>query len=210
MFLFTRRARLARGGPAGVDWASSMCAKVAEVADQPVGLWATVYSPGFGTVSWTSWFDDLAALERVGDALMVDASYQELVAQGADHVEGPLDDGLLQPLHGVPETDREINYVAGVTAVIAGGQAGRAMPAGVELAMTADSITGRSSMFLRSMTGPYGSVAWLTGYASIAELESSDHALSIDPAWVKTVDNTEGCFVEAPGSTTTTIYRRIV
>ena len=29
----------------------------------------SVYSPGFGTISWTAWFEDLASLEAVGDKL---------------------------------------------------------------------------------------------------------------------------------------------
>lgn len=210
MFLFTRRARLAGGsGPAGIEWATSICTKVSEVTDQEVQLWATVYSPGFGTVSWTAWLADLPALESVGDRLAADAGYGALVAQGAEFVEGGLDDSILQPLHGLPDPDRDVRYVGGVQAVIAGGQATRAMASGVELAMTAAAITGLPTMFVRSLTGPYGAVGWLTGYESMAEFESADHALSTDPGWIKTVDATEGCFVEDTAVTQTTMYRRL-
>ncbi|MFN8051796.1 MAG: hypothetical protein U0Q22_10190 [Acidimicrobiales bacterium] len=210
MYLFSRRARLAGGnGSDALDWAASICDKVQAVAHQEVQLWATVYSPGFGTVSWTTWVPDLATLESIGDRLMADKGYGDLTNQAATFAAGGLDDSLLQPLHGVPEPERNLTYVGGVQAVIAGGQVGRAMAAGVELAMTAASITGLQTMFMRNLTGPYGAVGWLTGYESIAEMESADHALNAEPSWLKTVDHTEGCFVEDPASTQTTIYRRM-
>ncbi len=210
MFLFTRRSRLSGSGPAGIEWATDVCSKVTEITGQDVRLWAATLSPGFGTITWSSWFKDLTSLEAVGDQLMADASYLELVAQGPEHLDGTLDDGVFQPLHGLPDTERDITYVGVTSAVIASGQATRAMAAGVELAMTADSITGRSSMFVRSLTGPYGSVGWLTSYASIAEVEEADHALSLDPGWIKTVDGTDGCWVESPELTQTTLHRRLV
>lgn len=211
MYLFTRRSRLSGGhGTAGLEWATAVCAKVAEVTDQEVQLWATVYSAGFGTISWTTWLADLPSLESVGDRLAADAGYNSLTNQGPEFLEGGLDDSLLQVLHGLPDPDRDVRYVGGIQAVIAGGQATRAMASGVELAMTATSITGLPTMFLRALTGPYGSVGWLTGYESAAEMESADHALATDPGWIKTVDATEGCFVEDPSVTQTTMYRRIV
>ena len=60
MYLFTRRARLAGGaGAAGLEWATTITAKVAQVTGHEASLWATVYSPGFGHITWTAWFDDL-------------------------------------------------------------------------------------------------------------------------------------------------------
>ena len=210
MYLFSRRSRLVGGkGTSGIEWASAVCAKVTEVTSHEVQLWATVYSAGFGTVSWTSWFDSLASLEAVGDALAADGAYNELVDRGAEFLDGSLDDGLMQLVHGMPDAEREVRYVGGVQAVIAGGQLTRAMGVGVELAMTSTSITGLPSMFMRGVTGPYGAVGWLTGYESMAEAESADHALSTDPSWIKTIDSTEGCFLEDPAFTQTTMYRRL-
>jgi hypothetical protein len=94
MYLFTRRTRLAGGnGMAGVEWAGSICAKVKELTGQEIELWASVFSPGYGTISWTGWFEDLASLEAVGDKLEADPSFAKLSDAGAKFTEGGLDDG---------------------------------------------------------------------------------------------------------------------
>jgi hypothetical protein len=209
MYLFTRRTRLTGGTDmAGVEWAGSICAKVKELTGQEIDLWATVYSSGFGTVSWTGWFDDLTALEVVGDKLEADDSWAELSKTGTTLTEGGLDDGLYQPLYGEP-TGSPVQYVGGVTAVAASGHTARALAAGAEIARKARSITGLSTMFVRSVTGAYGEVGWLTGYEDAGQMEKADSALAGDPSWVDLLDSTKGCFMEDASATRSTIYRRL-
>lgn len=210
MYLFTRRTRLAGGdGAAGVTWAASIAAKVKEVTGQPIELWSTVYSPGYGTITWTGWFADLASLESVGDKLQTDTAMEKLANNGTKFTDGSLDDGLLQPIYGDPDAAASAQYVGGVVAVAAAGNIERAMSAGVELARRSEAITGLPSMFVRSVTGPYGGVGWLTGYESVTTMEKAESALSSDPSWLKLVDSTKGCFVEDPATTQATIYRRL-
>jgi hypothetical protein len=211
MYLFTRAGRLASGrGPAGIAWASEISAKVESLIDQEVQLWATAYSPGIGTLTWTMWVEDLGSLESIMSKLEADESYLDLVERGAAFIEGGVDDSLVQPLHGAPDPERDIHYVAAVRAVVAGGAAERAMTIGVEIAQRAEAITGLSTMFARAMTGPYGSVSWLTGYEGLAELQSATEALEADPEWLRLVDSTDGCFVESPEATQQTLYRRLM
>ena len=210
MYLFSRRTRLAGGnGMAGLEWATSILPKVKEIAGHEVQLWGTVYSPGFGTISWTAWVEDLSALEALGDKLQADAGYLELTNQGAQFTEGGLDDGIFQPIYGEVDPARNIQYVSGVVGVVASGNAARAMAAGVEIAQTAEKITGLPTMFGSSPTGPYGSVGFLTGYENIAQLEAAENKLAADESWIKMLDSTKGCFVEDPMITQSTIYRRL-
>jgi hypothetical protein len=210
MYLFSRRARLVGGdGMAGIEWAAEICGKVKEVTGQEVQLWATVYSPGFGTVSWTAWFEDLAHLETVRDKLQADAAYLDLATKGAGLTEGGLDDGLVKVLHGTPDPACAIQYVGGVQAVVAGGSIVRAMTAGVEIAQRAEAITGLPTLFVQAMTGPYGSVGWLTGYDDIATVQAAGDKLAADPGWTSLIDSTEGCFAEDAAVTQQTLYRRL-
>ncbi len=210
MYLFTRRTRLTGGdGAAGVTWAASIASKVKEVTGHEIELWGTVYSPGFGTISWTGWFEDLAALETVGDKLQGDSGMEKLANAGTKHTDGLLDDGLLQPIYGVPDTSVPTQYVGGAVAVAAGGNIERAMSAGVEIAQKSEKLTGLPTMFVRSMTGPYGGVGWLTGYENITAMEKAEDALAADASWLKLLDSTQGCFVEDPALTQATIYRRL-
>lgn len=207
MYLFTRRTRLTSAE--GLAWAASICPKVAEVTGTEVQLWGSVYGPGYGTITWTAWVPDLATLEGIGDKLQADAGYGELTAQGAGLTDGTMDDGLLQPLYGEPDPAANNTYVMGVQAVVAGGQSVRAMTAGVELAQTAESISGRSTMFMRGITGPYGGVGWLTGFENVSQIDAFSEALAADPSWAAKVDSTDGAFVEDPSITTSLIWRRL-
>jgi hypothetical protein len=83
------------------------------------------------------------------------------------------------------------------------------MGIGVEIAQKAEAITGLATMFVRSLTGPYGAVAWFTGYPNITAMQTAEDALAADAGWLKLLDSTQGCFVEDPAATQATIYRRI-
>ncbi len=210
MYLFSRRTRLAGGnGTAGVEWAVQIGAKVTAITGRDVQLWANAYSPGFGTIAWTAWFEDLTALESMGDQINADGSFMDLVAAGAGLTEGGLDDGVVQVLAGAPDPERPIQYVSGATAIIAGGSFERAIGLSIELAQRGEKVTGVPGLFGRALTGPYGSVGWLTGYESIAQLERANDALAADPEMLKLIDGTKGCFVEDAGAAQTTLYRKL-
>jgi hypothetical protein len=210
MYLFTRRTRLAGGnGMAGMDWAAAISAKVKEITGQEVQLWATMYSAGVGTISWTAWFADLVHLEAVGDKLNGDPSFNELANSGTKFTDGSLDDALLQPVYGEPDPNTSLEYVGGAVAVASAGNIERAMGLGVEIAQKSEAITGLATMLVRSLTGPYGGVAWFTGYANITAMETAENALAADPSWLKLIDSTKGCFVEDPMITQATVYRRV-
>lgn len=207
MYLFTRRARLNHA--AGVQWATAITEHVRRTTGQDVGLWSTVYSPAYGTITWTSWFEDLPHLESFGDKLAADETYQTMAAEGSSFTEGGVDDGLLQLLTAPPDPDRDVNYVTAVQAVCAGGQARRAMELGLRIAEHAGSVTGVPTSFVRSLSGPYGGVGWLTAHEDVAGLEAANDALSGDEAWIELVDSAEGAFVEDAALTTQTIHRKL-
>lgn len=210
MYLFSRTTRLSAGhGTAGIDWAVSVAAKVAELTGHQVEVWATVYSPGFGTIGWTAWFDSMAALEAMGDQLTLDAAYNDLANRGAELTDGTFDDGLVQVIHGTPDPERNVQYVVGTQALVAAGAFERAMGVSIGLVDHGQEVTGIGGLFGRALTGDYGAVGFLTGYESVAEMEHANDQLGADPAWLQMIDATKGCFVEAPGATSTTIYRKV-
>lgn len=210
MYLFSRRTRLAGGhGTAGVEWAAGIGAKVTEITGHDVQLWANVYSPGYGTITWTAWFEDLAALESMGDQLAAEPSYMAMADAGAGFTEGGVDDAVMQPLHGAPDPERPVEYVSGVTALIAGGSFERAIGMSVEMVQHGERVTSIPGMFLRALTGPYGSVGWLTGYENIAEMERANDALAADPDMLGLIDASNGCFLDEAGAAQTTLYRKL-
>jgi hypothetical protein len=207
MYLFTRRTRLSHA--AGLQWAVDISEKVRQVTGHDVQLWGHVYSPGFGTITWTAWFEDLPHLESFGDKLEADEGFRMMSGEGSSFTQDGVDDGLLQPLVGQPDPDRDVQYVTAVQAVCAGGNARRAMALGAQIAERATQVTGVPTIFARSLSGPYGGVGWLTGHEDIAGVERASDALASDEAWSGLIDSAEGAFVEEPSVTVQTIHRRL-
>jgi hypothetical protein len=48
--------------------------RVREVTGTEVGLWTNAYSPGFGTLTWTSWWADLSSMEAAFAKLQADTT----------------------------------------------------------------------------------------------------------------------------------------
>lgn len=210
MYLFTRTAHLAPGNPTpGITWAAEVCTKVHQLTDQTIQLWTTMYSPGVGTLVWSAWFDDLPTLERVSDKLQTDGGYQHMLDDAKELFVDSIDDALMEPVSGEPDPARSIQYVTGVNAVPASGSIMRAMGKGVEIAERVESTTGQPTMFLRTLTGPYGGVGWITAYESISSVQVSESAIAADEEFLRLVDESGDCFQDDPQLTQQVIYRRL-
>lgn len=211
MYLFSRTARVR---PAtGVPWAVEITELVRRRTGQDLRLWTTAYSSGVGTMAWTGWFEDLVHLEvfsnKVGDMMQTDEAYMALLEQGSALIEGSVDDALMQLLTDRPDPEREVTYASAVRAVCAAGHARRAMMVGMQIAEHAERTTGVPTMFLRSATGSYGGVGWITAFEDIEQMEQGEAKLAADDSWIDLIDSAEGAFVEDVAATSQTIYRRI-
>src|ERR1700704_1866895 len=98
MYLFSRSSRLAPGNQqAAMAWAVKVTEKVNQIGELDVSLWTRVFSPGLGTLVWTTTADDLSALEATDDKLMADSGFQMLLDEGAKFSSGDaIDDSLIQ------------------------------------------------------------------------------------------------------------------
>jgi hypothetical protein len=212
MYLYSRRAQLAPGHIApAMAWATSITELVTRVSGLPVQLWTSTLSPGVGTLIWSTWVPDLTALEAAFDKLGVDPGFQESSDAGAAFLTGGADDSVVAILSGDPDLTRQITYVAGVGSVAKGGSAAKAVEVGIKLATMATKITGETTLFGTPVTGPYGAVEWITGYADIAALEAAQQKLSSDASWLKVIDEEAGAvFTEDPNLTTQLIFRKVV
>ena len=211
MYLFTRTARLRAGDPTpGITWGTEVCGKVRDLTDHPIQLWTTSYSPGVGTLVWSTWFEDLSSLERVTDKLGTDGGYLHMLDVAKELFEGPIDDMLVEPIHGQPDAERSLQYVTSVRAVPVTGSFEKGIGKGIELAERAEAITGVPTMFVRALTGPYGEVGWLTGHETITQDQETESALAADQGWMRLVDEASQCYVDNPMITQQTIHRRLV
>lgn len=60
-------------------------------------------------------------------------------------------------------------------------------------------------------TGPYGAVAWLSGYTDVQALERAQQALNADAEFMEFFDkNVAGVYADDPIASQQTIWRRVV
>jgi hypothetical protein len=213
MYLFSRRARLSGSKLRdAMAWATSITERVSQTTGLQVGLWNQTFSPAVGTLVWSTFAPDLATLEAANDKLMVDDAYNDLVERATEFVvPGSLDDSLGMIIHGQPDPNRQIEYVAAVRSTISAGKLARGVALGIEIAQRAEQITGAPTVFLADSTGNYGGVTWLTAYANVTELERAEQAINTDQGFVELIDKqAPGVYADLPGANTQLLYRRVI
>ena len=212
MYLFSRRARLAPGNTrAAMAWATDITEKASQVGGLPLSLYAQVFSPMVGTIVWSTFAPDLAALEAATDKLNADDGFISASDAGAKFVLADEDDALLQVVYGEPDPNRPVEYVSTVQSVCATGGLTKGIELGVEIAQRVEKAAGLPTMFVTGTTGVYGSVGWITGYADIKELEATQQKLAADTKFAEFVDKSvRGVYSEEQMATNQLVYRRIV
>jgi hypothetical protein len=138
-------------------------------------------------------------MEAAFAKLVGDAKYNETAMAGSELVTGGLDDSLSQTVTEVSGEAGNARYVGSVAAALAVGNTVRGVMAGIEITSRVTAIAGTPSVFVQRLTGPYGGVAWLSAFESLAQYESAQAKLAADPDFANYVDATKGCFVEGSG-----------
>lgn len=210
MYLFSRQARLAPGRiDEALTWALNCTEKVNQISEAKFALWSTVFSPGVGTLAWTTTVDNLSVLEATDAKLLADAGYISLVNEGAAFSSGaPIDDAIVQLISADIDESREPAYASVVQAVLAPGASVKGIELGVEIAQRAKKVTGCPCSFGVAGSGPYGGVVWITGYSSIEELEQANQTIAADADFNKTIDQKASTAYQA-GSAVQTIWRKL-
>lgn len=215
MYLFSRTARLTgRQQAAAMAWVTTVTEHVAQATGLPIVCYAQVYSSDVGTLKWSNVVPDLATSEAAFDKLAVDGQFAELLEQGQDYlVPGSVHDRLSAIIHPAefPEQAGSLpEYGSTVETTLASGHLVDGITLGVEIAQKAQAITGLPTLFLTDLTGNYGSVQWLTGYANITEMEQANDAINADESFLKLIDGKAGvCYTDDPNASRQLLFRRI-
>lgn len=211
MYLFSRQVQLAPGDLRGaMAWAIDQTARVNRLCDLDVNLTTRVFSPGLGTIAFSAVAESLADLAAANETLMASDEYVDASDEGARFMAGPADDSTMALLHVPPEAGNDFAYASTVRAVVASGEAARGTAMGVEIAQTAQRITGCPTLFGSAISGPYGAVGWVSTFASVEQMEEANSALAGHADWLELLDTkARALYVESPEVTTQLIYRRI-
>ncbi len=212
MYLFSRRVRMAPGNTrAGMTWVTDITEKAHQITGFDISAFTTIFSPQVGTIAWTFVAPDLAALETANDKLLTDDGFTVLIDEGARLVDGNVDDTVLQVIHGDMDPSRRIEYATTIQTVCTAGNLTRGLQLGVEIAQRAEQATGTPTMFASSLTGPYGAVAWITGFSDVGAMERAQQSLAADTTFMQFLDDKiGGVYLEDPMASRQLTYRRVV
>jgi hypothetical protein len=207
MYLFTRQARLA--GLDAAPWAVAIGAAAAKAVGGEVRVWGRTMSPRFGTVVWSSFWEDLSTREVAFEALAKDADYLSLAAEGVKFLTDGIDDTLYDVVYAGSNPGGDNKYISVIQSACANGKAIRGIATGVEIAQKAEAISGHSGAFIANVTGQWGGVGWITGYASVAEFEKAQKKLNADVGWLEFVDGATDCYSDEASVTQSLLYSRL-
>jgi hypothetical protein len=205
MYLFARRRRINPAqGRAAMAAAVEAGTRATEITGNSIWVWTPVLSPDVGTAVWSTRVEHLDELTTAEDKLMGSSDFAEWVEQNDSLFLGPIEDSVIQLIHGAP-TDEPAAYVQVARAVCANGVMSDAISYGVEITEVASRITGFTTMFGTAVTGAYGGVAWLTGAPDMRAVETANAALMANDEWRKVIDRAGHAFL--PGVSTSLLRR---
>jgi hypothetical protein len=207
MYLFTRQARLT--GLDAAHWAVAIGAAAAKAMGSDVTAWTRTMSPGFGSVVWSSFWEDLSTSETAFEALAKDADYLSLAVEGQKFLATGVDDTLYEIVYPGVGASADAKYVSVIQSVCANGSVVRGMATGVEIAQKAEAITGHSTAFTANSTGQWAGVGWITGYEGIGDFETAQKKLNADMGWLEYVDGATSCYSDDPGVSQSLLYSRL-
>ncbi|MDA8044104.1 MAG: hypothetical protein M0Z30_02530 [Actinomycetota bacterium] len=215
MYRFSRQLRLSGSKlTSAMAWANELTENVRSVTALPVNLLTEVYSPGSGTLVWSTMAADLRDIEAGLDKLMVDNRFNELQEGGFAYLlPGTLKDTLRTIVHPTegPSPIPDFEYVTCTYSTIAAGHLARAIPVGIQIAERVTELTGSLTTFEADATGNYGGVAWIAIAANITAMQEAEGKVTRDPGFIEFVDREASTvFASAPGATTSRILRKLL
>ena len=101
------------------------------------------------------------------------------------------------------------NIVWSVGGTAAGSRAVEATVSGIEICQSWKQATGTDASFGRAVTGPFGALGWLSGYADMGEFDAAWRASSANENWISTMSGSQENFGQDFGSATSTVYRKL-
>ena len=166
--------------------------RASDITGLPIRLWTPVMSGQMNVMVWTGNAEHLVDFEVAGDKLGESNEFNDWVEQNDSLFVGPFEDAVLHVLHGAAAEEAPA-YVLGTQAVPANGAYAEAFGIGVEIAQTAEQITGLPMLFGSWLTGTFGGVGWVAGAPDLDAVETANAALAANDDWIKLIGRRRVC-----------------
>ena len=208
MYLFSRECVVAT--PAAVAPAKAMSEYVTGSRERELALYTIAYGPAWNRLTFSTWVDDLAALEESTALLNADARYLELLGEFGSHVL-MVNDELFKVVH-TTSTATELpfaNIVWWVSGVALGTKMVEATISGAGVCDAWKAATGVDGTFGSTITGQVGGIAWLSGYESFAAFDNAQIAGKSNEAWTSAMTTVQDALSQDLGAGVSTLYRKM-
>lgn len=209
MYEFSRSTRLIGERQECLDWGISVGKRSSSLTGRDAQVWSAFMSPEANRLTWSAWFETLQDLETATEKLQIDKDFIRLTDRAASLTDGTLHDEVIRTISADPIVSPSTRYRAQTFTVISPGHYAEVLDRGTEIATQAERFTDIPTLFVESLTGPFGRVGFVSYYDSMARFEEAQDVLRATPEWTKLLDSTQGLFVENPRETQTLIQRRI-
>ena len=206
MYLFSRRAQIASGQDRhAIAWAVEVGGVASKACGLPIATWASVLSPGVGEIVWSMMAPSMEALHAATLATAASEEFTSRVEAATDLWTGPPTDLVGEILYGGPSPVGPPSLALTIRADALPGRLGTALALGAEIAVLVEQITGSSTMFGRNVTGSFGGVSWISGYASAAAIDEANGKLRADERYLAALDRVGEQYL--PGAQTQLLQR---
>ena len=205
MNLFTRtRTTKPEHLAEGRAFAVEIAAHVSATTGVQITPWATLYGAPIGTLSFSAVVDSQAAMGVAQEKLGADTEYQKLVSEAAGRLFVGNSEDLMGEVVSTVGSPGPAHYSTIVTAQCAPGKIADAMAWAVDIQSHVNKLTNGDGLLLRGLYGPFGTLAWIGLFKSLADVDASGAAMSGDPTYIEQLDQAGELFV------TGTVEQRLI
>ena len=200
MYIFSRTATIKPEHFAdGLAFAVEVAARVKSVTGKEVNTYNVTFGAPMGTVLWSTRSESQAEVADVSAKLAVDPSYMEYVLAHAHYFTPSTTDALANVVSSTLDpTPRSIYELT--TATIANGKFAKAMEFGVRVQQFVATATGLPTAFSSSVYGAYGSIGWLIGASTMADIDRVRQVESTNTEFHALIEEAGQLFIEGSGT----------
>jgi hypothetical protein len=189
MYVFSRSRHVNNASVReAVAGAVEIAGLAAGIAGIQIDTWTTIASRDAGRITWAAFFETLADFDTANQKLNASKEYGDWVDANDKLYVGPIEDSMLQVIHGAPDPARTFNILFVVNNRAVNGKVGEATAASIEIADLITKISGSPTLVCTSLTGPYGSLVTVGGLEKMADFDQLLAAINADPSFTGRVD----------------------
>ena len=209
MHLWTRTRQVdVLQGPQALAFAVDMAELATSALALEVVPWTAVYGLPLGTVVYSVQVDSQAAIATALAKLGADEGYHRLIEEsGRLLYTGPGEDQIGEIVHVAGSGESNGAFASVVLAQCAPGRIAEATAWGVDILSHASKLTGLDGAFVRSLYGPWASLAWISLAESMDEVDGATAAMAADAGYLERIDDGGPLFL--PGSASQRLLRRL-